>query len=48
MDKTIIDLSEATEIVDDDYIFLDGESGGPCKILASDFVQIISQFDGGE
>lgn len=47
MDKTIINLPEATEVADDDYIVLDGENGGPCKILATDFVQIISQFDGG-
>ena len=46
MDKTVQDYDEVTEVADDDYIFLDGGNGGPCKILATDFVQIISQFEG--
>lgn len=42
MDKTIIDLPEATELEDDDYIVLDSENGGPCKMLAKDFMQIVN------
>ena len=34
-DNTILDYPEATELSEDDYIILDSEDGGTCKILAS-------------
>ena len=34
-DVEIMDYDEVTVIADDDYILLDSESGGTCKILAS-------------
>lgn len=42
MNKTILDYEEATELADDDYIFLDSESGGPCKILAKILEPVIT------
>lgn len=42
MNKTILDYEEATELADDDYIFLDSESGGPCKILAKIIEPVIT------
>ena len=33
-DKRIIEYNTATELADDDYLVLDSESGGTCKILA--------------
>lgn len=34
----IKDLEEITTLAADDYIFLDSENGGPCKMLASQFM----------
>ena len=42
MDKTIQDYEEVTELADDDYIVLDSENGGPCKILANEFKNIVN------
>lgn len=38
-DNTILDYEEATELADDDYIIMDSESGGTCKIPAKYFSQ---------
>lgn len=42
MDKTIQDYEEVTELAADDYIVLDSEDGGPCKMLAKDFMNIVN------
>lgn len=42
MDKTVQDYEEVTELADDDYIVLDSVDGGPCKILAKDFINILN------
>lgn len=42
MNKTIQDYEEVTELEDDDYIVLDSENGGPCKMLAKDFMAIVN------
>lgn len=41
MDTTVQDLTEATELADDDYVVVDGP-GGDCKILATELVNILN------
>lgn len=41
-DNTILDYEEATELAEDDYIILDSENGGTCKILASKIGQEVN------
>ena len=41
MDITVQDLTEVTELADDDYVVIDS-SEGDCKILATDLVNILN------
>ena len=41
----IKDLEEITTLAADDYIFLDSENGGPCKMLASQFMPVCTNIE---
>lgn len=42
MDKTILDFTEATEFAADDWIILDSESGGGCRIKATQIAPVVT------
>lgn len=41
----IKDLEEITTLAADDYIFFDSETGGPCKMLASQFMPLCTNIE---
>lgn len=42
MDKTILDFTEATEFAADDWIIFDSESGGGCRIKATQIAPVVT------